>query len=118
MRKTVKEKVKEKEKEKQEIEKIRKEIEKLPLPTAFYMPPNQGKSKARKLTAVLTPEQMKQSKEFEKQLKEQGKAPEMKKGGEVKKTTYVKVHRGEYVIPEYRVKEVKQAVKAAGVKMK
>lgn len=75
-------------------------------------------SKPRKLTVILTPEQMKQAKEFEKQLKEQGKAKEMKKGGEVKKTTYVKVHRGEYVIPEYRVKEVKQAVKAAGVKMK
>jgi len=45
-----------------------------------------------------------------------GGAPEYKKGGLVKKTTFAKVHKGEVVIPKSRVNTIEKAVKKAGLK--
>lgn len=44
------------------------------------------------------------------------KVEEFKKGGMVKKTGIVRVHKGEYVIPANRVSSVDKALKKAGLK--
>jgi hypothetical protein len=42
--------------------------------------------------------------------------PEMKRGGIVKKTGIVKLHKGELVVPAHRVQAIERAVKQAGLK--